>query len=222
MPNTNTIGKGLSNLSERSTSKRKKIREMLTGDKDYTAQEIAKAVRTTLAYVWKEKSQLKANGPQIGSESMRRAQVSESKDETSFIPKDGRRRVTPDSYNYNHHYRFLNIRDLEEDGLKTLYTELKDGKKPADIIAKHGFHPEVVEKEYQRFSRLNEHNIVGSFQKKIIESLSCIGNLTLTSKLEKEGHLSVNEFIELIRLRLNQDIEIQNKLERRRNEESKI
>jgi hypothetical protein len=46
--------------------------------------------------------------------------------------------------------------------------------------------------------------------------------MTLTSKLEKEGHLSVNEFIELIRLRLNQDIEIQNKLERRRNEESKI
>jgi hypothetical protein len=69
--------------------------------------------------------------------------------------------------------------------------------------------------------RLNEHNILGSFQKKIIDSLSCIGNMTLTSKLEREGHLSVNEFIELIELRLNQDIEIQNKLERRRNEASK-
>ena len=99
---------------------------------------------------------------------------------------------------------------------------MKDGKKPVDIIAKHGFHPEVVEKEYQRFSRLSEHNILGSFQKKIIESLSCIGNMTLTSKLDKEGHLSVNEFIELIKLRLNQDIEIQNKVERRRKEPSKI
>ena len=37
--------------------------------------------------------------------------------------------------------------------------------------------------------------------------------MTLTSKLDKEGHLSVNEFIELIKLRLNQDIEIQNKVE---------
>ncbi len=98
---------------------------------------------------------------------------------------------------------------------------MKDGKKPVDIIAQHGFHPEVVEKEYQRYSRLNEHNILGSFQKKIVESLSCIGNMTLTSKLEKEGHLSVNEFIELIERRLNQDIEIQNKLEGRRNEASK-
>ena len=139
-------------------------------------------------------------------------QVSESKDETIFIHQDGRRRATPDIYNYNHHYRFLNIRDLDEDGLKTLYTEFKDGKKPVDIIARHGYHPEVVEKEYQRFSRLNEHNILGSFQKKIIDSLSCIGNMTLTSKLEREGHLSVNEFIELIELRLNQDIEIQNNL----------
>ena len=222
MPNTNPIGTSLSKLPERSTSKRKIIRDMLTSDKDYSAQEIAKIVGTTLGNVWKEKSKLKANGLEISSQSRRRLQVSESKDETIFIPQDGRRRVTPDIYNYNHHYRFLNIRDLEEDGLKTLYTELKDGKKPADIIAQHGFHPEVVEKEYQRFSRLNEHNILGSFQKKIIESLSCIGNMNLTSKLEKEGHLSVNEFIELIRLRLNQDIEIQNKLERRRNEASKI
>jgi biotin operon repressor len=221
MPNTKPIGKGLAYLPERSTSKRKIIRDMLTSDKDYSAQEIAKAVGTTPGNVWKEKSKLKANGFEIRGQSRRRVQVSESKDETIFIHQDGRRRATPDIYNYNHHYRFLNIRDLDEDGLKTLYTEFKDGKKPVDIIARHGFHPEVVEKEYQRFSRLNEHNILGSFQKKIIDSLSCIGNMTLTSKLEREGHLSVNEFIELIELRLNQDIEIQNKLERRRNEASK-
>ena len=220
MPNTKPIGTGLSYLPK-STSKRKMIRDMLTSDKDYSAQEIAKAVGTTPGNVWKEKSKLKANGFESRSQSMRRVQVSESKDETNFIHQDGRRRATPDIYNYNHHYRFLKIRDLDEDGLKTLYTELKGGKKPVDIIAQHGFHPEVVEKEYQRFSRLNEHNILGSFQKKIVDSLSCIGNMTLTSKLEREGHLSVNEFIELIKLRLNQDIEIQNKLERRRNEASK-
>jgi biotin operon repressor len=220
MPNTKPIGTGLSYLPK-STSKRKMIRDMLTSDNDYSAQEIAKAVGTTPGNVWKEKSKLKANGFESRSQSMRRVQVSESKDETNFIHQDGRRRATPDIYNYNHHYRFLNIRDLDEDGLKTLYTELKGGKKPVDIIAQHGFHPEVVEKEYQRFSRLNEHNILGSFQKKIVDSLSCIGNMTLTSKLEREGHLSVNEFIELIKLRLNQDIEIQNKLERRRNEASK-
>jgi hypothetical protein len=158
----------------------------------------------------------------VRSQSRRRVQVSESKDEMIFIPQDARRRATPDIYNYNHHYRFLNIRELDEDGLKTLYTELKDGKNPADIIAQHGFHPEVVEKEYQRFSRLNEHTIIGSFQKDIVDSLRCITNMTLISKLKKEGYLSVDEFIELIEIRLNLDSEVQNKLERMRNEGRKI
>ena len=56
MPNTNPIGTGLSNLPKRSTSKRKRIRDMLTSDKDYSAHEIAKVVGTTPGNVWKEKS----------------------------------------------------------------------------------------------------------------------------------------------------------------------
>ena len=62
MPNTNPIGTGLSNLPKRSTSKRKPIRDMLASDKDYSAEEIAKVVGTTPGNVWKEKSELKANG----------------------------------------------------------------------------------------------------------------------------------------------------------------
>ena len=57
MPSTNPIGTSLSNSPEKSTSKRKKIRDMLTSDKDYSAQEIAKAVGTTPGNVWKEKSE---------------------------------------------------------------------------------------------------------------------------------------------------------------------
>src|SRR5206468_3733453 len=103
MPTTKPIGMGLSNLPERSTSKRKIIRDMLTSTKNYSAQYIAEVVGTTPGNVHKEKSKLKANGLQISYQSRRRVQVSESKDETSFIPQDGRRRVTPDIYNYNHH-----------------------------------------------------------------------------------------------------------------------
>ena len=33
------------------------------------------------------------------------------------------------------------------------------GKKPAEIIAENGFHPELVENEYQRFSKFTEHDI---------------------------------------------------------------
>ena len=151
----------------------------------------------------------------------RKLQVSERKDEVIIIPEDGRKRRSLDSYNYSPHYRFLDVRELDEEGLKTLYTEMKDGKKPADIIARYGFHPEVVEKEYQRFLRLNEHNIIGAFQKQIIPYFRFVLNVDLVDKFDREGFLSVNEFKELIELRLNRDEELRKKLEAKRNQLNK-
>ena len=55
--------------------------------------------------------------------------------------------------------RFLNLPKMESVDLKRLYTELKAGKTPTDIIANHGFHPNIVEFEYQRFLRLSGMNI---------------------------------------------------------------
>ena len=198
-------------------TKKEKIREMLSAVENYNTQEIAKFVDTTPAYVWKEKSKLKTEGLMLRSQ-RRKVQVSERKDEVIIIPEDGRRRRSLDPYNYSPHYRLLNVRELDEEGLKTLYTEMKDGKKPADIIARYGFHPEVVEKEYQRFLRLNEHNIIGAFQKQIIPYFRFVLNVDLVDKFDREGFLSVNEFKELIEVRLNRDEELRKKLEAKRNQ----
>ena len=70
----------------------------------------------------------------------------------------------------NHHYQYLNVPDLDSEGIKKLYTEFNAGKKPPNIIADHGFHPEVVEKEYQRFMKMNERDI-DVLQNKIISDL---------------------------------------------------
>src|SRR5207247_6659915 len=99
-----------------------------------------------------------------------------------FIQEYALRRAKSESYRYGNHYRFFNIPELNEQGLKTLYTEFKDGKKPADIISQHGFHIEVIEKEYQRFFRLNQNDTIGSFQMQILEDMSFIENPYLIEK----------------------------------------
>jgi hypothetical protein len=198
--------------SGRPPSKRQRIKELFDTGKNYSALQIAEAVGTTPANVYKEKSKQKAAGLRSPNHS-KTAETNHSTDELIFSPEDARRRAKSDAYGYSHHYRFLDIPELDEEGLKILYTEFTNGKKPANIISQHGFHPEVVEKEYQRFFRLNQHEIIGSFQNQIVESLSCMDNTSLTEKLTKDGHLSVNEFIELIELKLASSIELGKKIQ---------
>ena len=57
-------------------------------------------------------------------------------------------------------------------GWEKLYGEL-NGKKPQEIIAENGFHPELVESENQRFQRLVENDI-DSLQKNYLHILKRI------------------------------------------------
>jgi hypothetical protein len=67
----------------------------------------------------------------------------------------------------------LNVPQLDTDGLRKLYGELLNGKKPQEIIAENGFHPELVESENQRFQRLVENDI-DSLQKNSLHILKGI------------------------------------------------
>ncbi len=53
----------------------------------------------------------------------------------------------------------IDVPQLDSEGLKILYREFKSGKKPIDILAEYGFHPEIVEGEYQRFMQLSIRDI---------------------------------------------------------------
>ena len=55
--------------------------------------------------------------------------------------------------------RFVNLPKMESSDLKTLYNEFSAGKKPVDVIANFGYHPEIVESEYGRFLRLSGSDI---------------------------------------------------------------
>jgi biotin operon repressor len=172
-----------------STSKREKIQQLLS-EGNHSTKDIARIVDTTEAYVWKEKSKLKSAGFLI-------------RRDTEVISKTSQVNI----YTNN---RLLNLPELDQDGVSKLYNEFLFGKRPAEVIAEYGFHPELVESEYQRFLRLEEYDIE-SLQNKFFvhlkQDLQSTNNLTIKSLLEKyktNGKLTIAEFINLTKWLLDE------------------
>ena len=188
-------------LGRKPNNKKEQILNLLAEGK-HSVEEIAKIVHTTEANVYKEKS--KARGLYLRRKTRSDEMVMVAGESDSFaLPSQ---RLKPEG---NHHYQYLNIPDLDSEGIKKLYTEFKAGKKPPEIIADHGFHPEVVEKEYQRFMKLNERDI-DVLQNKIISDFIKRPSKNTKHLLEKyktTGFLTHYELFELITLKLKDVIE---------------
>jgi hypothetical protein len=136
-------------LPEDSTNKKKMILRLLSEGR-YSTKDIARIVGTTEAYVSKEKSKSKTAGLLV-------------RRDTQVISKTSQLSI----YSNN---SLLNVPQLDTEGLRKLYGELLNGKKPQEIIAENGFHPELVESENQRFQRLVENDI-DSLQKNSLHIL---------------------------------------------------
>jgi hypothetical protein len=188
-------------VPEKPTNKKEQILDLLAEGK-LSVKEIARTVHTTEANVYKERS--KARGLFIRRKTRSDEMVMVAGDvDTSSLPS---RRLKSEG---NHHYPYLNIPDLDSEGIKKLYTEFNAGKKPPNIIADHGFHPEVVEKEYERFMKMNERDI-DVFQNKIISNFIKWPSKNTKHLLEKyktTGFLTHDELFDLIELRFKDGIE---------------
>jgi hypothetical protein len=120
-------------------------------------------VGTTEAYIWKEKSKLKTRGLLIRRDT---EVISRKSHEALSVTTSPVNRILGAEtlprikhLNFQPSNTFLNVPQLGTEGLKKLYSEFRTGKKPTQIIAENGFHPELVENEYQRFSRFTEHDV---------------------------------------------------------------
>ena len=120
-------------------------------------KDIALKLNTSVENVWKEKSLLKLRAGLIvcrstTQKSKERSEMilyhpkGEHEDESSIVLQKIKSRKSPGLSNY-----LIDIPQLNSEGLKTLYREFKSRKKPIDILAEHGFHPEAVEIENRRF-----------------------------------------------------------------------
>jgi hypothetical protein len=188
-------------LGEKPNNKKEQILDLLAEGK-LSVKEIARTLHTTEANVYKERS--KARGLLIRRKTRSDEMVMVAGDvDSSSLPSP---RLKSEG---NHHYPYLNIPDLDSEGIKKLYTEFNAGKKPSKIIADHGFHPEVVEKEYQRFMKMNERDI-DVLQNKIISDLikrPSKNTKPLLEKYKTTGFLTHYELFELITLKGKDDTE---------------
>jgi hypothetical protein len=195
----------------------------LASDGKYSPDQIASMVGTTIDYVWKETSRYKkartGNGLIVSKTtelSKRKAEtsiflhksdqlaqsgvhdISASKNQAQMIPVDN-------VYLNGKPDRFLDIPKMELADLKTLYTEFNARKKPADIIANHGFHPDIVEFEYQRFLRLSGLDVHEILQEIIADCNTIMeprGELKLIiDKYHREGNFQNNDIYELLSLK---------------------
>ncbi len=175
-----------------STSKREKIRELIS-EGNHSAKNIAEMVNTTVAYVWKEKSRFKNSGLSI-------------RRDTKVISSKSQLKV------YGSNNALLNVPQLDPEGVKTLFSQFSLGNKPAQIISEYGFHPELVEIEYQRFLRLeNEYDIYTlqtkffqKFEQQLLGAKNNNAVNSLVEKYRKDGKLVADEFIALINLMQNE------------------
>jgi hypothetical protein len=192
-------------VGEKQNNKKERIIALLSEGK-FSTRDIARIVHTTEANIYKEKSKARGLFIRRKTRSDEMVMVAGESDSLVALPSH---RLKPEGNNNNNHYPYLNIQDLDADGIKKLYSEFKDGKKPADIIADHGFHPEVVEKEYQRFLKMNERDI-DVFQNKLISDIIDRPSRNTKDLLEKyktKGFLTQPELSKLIAIKLREDYE---------------
>ena len=194
----------------------------LVSDGNYSPDEIASKVGTTIEYVWKETSRYKKARTGTGLVMSKTMELSKRKAETSIflqqsdlsqggtqdfsVSKSQAQIIPADNINLNSKSdRFLNLPKMESSDLKMLYNEFNAGKKPVDVIAKFGYHPEIVESEYGRFLRLSGIDI-DALLKHIITDCGRImepsGELKrLVDKYHEEGKFRNEDIYKLLSLK---------------------
>jgi hypothetical protein len=205
-------------------TKREYIRQLIRSNHNnhYSDDDIARIAHTTKQYVWKEKSRMVSEGLLVSRRRTLKI-TAERNDETTTMffsapaanSQEGRGAVqfsSPSSpisssartnarSSTTGYARHLNIQPVDSEGIKKLYTEFKNKKKPVDIIAEHGFPPAVVEVEYKRFLKLHGVDIQRIQDHIGMDLLKYpLGGVEhLEKSYKQKGYLTTEEMIEVLR-----------------------
>ncbi|HZA06932.1 MAG TPA: hypothetical protein VE619_04435 [Nitrososphaeraceae archaeon] len=206
-------------------TKRENIRQLIQSNNNnrYSDDEIARMAHTTKQYVWKEKSRMVSEGLLVS----RRRTVkitAERNDETTTLvlspaaansqegmgaavqlsspssPISSSARTNARS-NTDGYARHLDIPPVDSEGIKKLYTEFKNKKRPVDIIAEHGFHPAVVEVEYKRYLKLHDIDIqrLQDYIGNDLLKYPLSGVELLEKNYKQNGYLTTEEMIQVLK-----------------------
>jgi hypothetical protein len=203
-------------------TKREYIRQLIrSNDNNYSDDDIARIAHTTKQYVWKEKSRMVSEGLLISRRRTLKV-TAERNDETTTVvlspaaansqgemgavqfrsssspSSSARTKARSNTDGYAAH---LNILPVDSEGIKKLYTEFKNKKKPVDIIAEHGFPPDVVQVEYTRFLKLQGIDIqrLQDYIGTDLLKYPLDGVELLEKSYKQKGYLTTEEMIQVLR-----------------------
>ena len=74
-----------------------------------------------------------------------------------------------------------------------------EGKKPDEIIAAHGFHPAVVEREYHRSQKLHHDMLSKRIISEVLIWKTSKKGTALVDKYNEQGYISDDDLIELLK-----------------------
>jgi len=211
-------------LPGKETKTKKQLIWELASEGKHPPNQIALMAGTTIDYVWKETSRwrrAKRDGSLVFNGSI--IQQAKRKDEMSIFIQgkevDNQEingniaelsNLVPIKRDYNdHHNRYFDIPAISSEELKIIYTEFSSGKKPVEIIASHGYHPDTVEIEYHRFLRLRDRDVdvlLKGIMKYCSESPEPRGELKLVlDRYRTQGFLTNDEIRGLLELRFEHE-----------------
>jgi hypothetical protein len=172
-------------------TKKQHIHELISNG-EYSDEDIAKIVGTTIPNVWKEKSILRKSGVLV------RHRVERS--DRTLLVTSGSHAVygTQNKAAIAEYHELLDIPPIDSDGMKKLYSTIIAGKKPAEIIAEHGFHPAVVETEYNRSQKLHHDTLSKRIISEVLLMKTSKKADELIEKYYQQGYISDDDMIELI------------------------
>jgi|SRR5215471_7682879 hypothetical protein len=180
------------NLPSNRPTKKERIHDLVS-DGRYSDEDIARIVGTTIPNVWKEKSTLRKSGVFV------RHRVERS-DRTLLVASAAQGLyATPKKTASLEYQELLNIPQIDSEGMKILYTNIIEGKKPNEIIAAHGFHPAVVETEYHRSQKLHRDMLCKRIIFEVLVMKTSIKGNTLIDKYKEQGWISDDDLIELLK-----------------------
>jgi len=177
--------------SNRRPTKKERIHELISNG-EYSDEDIAKIVGTTKPNVWKEKSTLRKSGVLVSHRVER--------SDRTLLVTSGAQAVygTQSKAAIAQYHELLDIAPIDSDGMKKLYSTIVAGKKPAEIIAEHGFHPAVVETEYNRSQKFHRDMLSKRIISEVLLMKTSKKADDLIAKYYQQGYMSDDDLIELL------------------------
>ncbi len=196
-----------SSLLSKLKGKKKVIAELLLED-NLSDDEIAAKVKTKKEYVWKLKSEFKTKG-------LLNVKLETSPEEIQHLSagsQNGDVSLPSNKKSYEEKSPVVPIQPIVKDkvdqsrkDLKIIYTEFMAGKKPPEIVARHGYTYKLVETEFRNFLKDTECDI-HALQERLVEYFDFDLKQAkhrlreLADRYKKVGYLSDDDCLELIQI----------------------